>query len=204
MRMPCEYFAAWPLAFSCSFTCGRKPCTSTTFTPMLWISARSCAMFCSFPAAMASPAMATTNVLPRCMWMYGATERNHGTNVKLKTADIAESVRHAPAEAPVAPPAPQGYGGAHATPRGRVVGRVLRHGDIDDRRGGRGVPPRPEARCGDGRVGLPPVHPVRRQLPGPAADAGRQFPAAIRRQPVHVLRGAPGQPGACDDRPYAG
>ena len=56
---------------------------------MLWIRARSCAMCCSLPAAMASPAMPTTKVLPRCMWMYGATERNQGTKVKLKTVDIA-------------------------------------------------------------------------------------------------------------------
>src|SRR5262245_58836798 len=91
--MPWEYLASWPLALSCSFTCGRKPCTSTTFTPMLWIRARSCAMCGSLPAAMASPAMPTTKVLPRCMWMYGATDRNHGTNVKLKMADIAELQR---------------------------------------------------------------------------------------------------------------
>ena len=45
-------------------------------------------MDCSLPDATASPAMPTTKVLPRCMWMYGATERNQGTNVKLKTADI--------------------------------------------------------------------------------------------------------------------
>ena len=28
MRMPWEYLASWPLALSCSLTCGRKPCTS--------------------------------------------------------------------------------------------------------------------------------------------------------------------------------
>ena len=60
-------------------------------------------MCCSLPAAMASPATPTTKVLPRCMWMYGATERNQGTKVKLKTVDmrrcgwtggkVAESVR---------------------------------------------------------------------------------------------------------------
>jgi hypothetical protein len=31
------------------------------------------------PAAMASPAMPTTKVLPLCMWIYGATDRNQGT-----------------------------------------------------------------------------------------------------------------------------
>jgi hypothetical protein len=69
MRWPCEYCGAWPLAASCSLICGRKPCTSTSLTPMLWISARSVAMAASLPAAIASPTSPTTKVLPRCMWM---------------------------------------------------------------------------------------------------------------------------------------
>src|SRR3954465_9252268 len=49
------------------------------------MSARSCAKVASLPAATSSPAIATTKVLPRCAWMYGATERNQGTKVGGKT-----------------------------------------------------------------------------------------------------------------------
>ena len=55
---------------------------------MLWIMARSCARFGSLPAAMASPQTPTTKVWLRNLWMYGATERNQGTKVKLKTVDM--------------------------------------------------------------------------------------------------------------------
>src|SRR5688500_20285530 len=47
--------------------------------------ARSCANGCSLPAAISSPAIATTKVLPWYAWMCGATVRNHGTNVWGKT-----------------------------------------------------------------------------------------------------------------------
>ncbi|MNV68779.1 hypothetical protein D3C71_1616500 [compost metagenome] len=88
MRMPCEYCGAWPLARSCSLTWGRKPWTSTMRTPMAWIIARSWAMLVSLPASMASPVMPTTKVWLRNLWIYGATERNQGTKVKLKTVDM--------------------------------------------------------------------------------------------------------------------
>src|SRR3954468_18981628 len=101
---------------------------------MLWISARSCAMWCSLPEATASPAMPITKVLPRCMWMYGATERNHGTKVKLKMADIGsgrgrakgrDSVR----ERPLAFVIVWGYGRIG----GGLLGRILRHCGADAR-----------------------------------------------------------------------
>ena len=47
-------------------------------------------MLCSLPAAIASPVSPITKVWLRNLWMYGATERNQGTKVKLKTADMEE------------------------------------------------------------------------------------------------------------------
>ena len=55
---------------------------------MAWIMAKSCAMLCSLPAAMASPVSPITKVWCRNLWMYGATDRNQGTKVKLKTVDM--------------------------------------------------------------------------------------------------------------------
>src|SRR5215207_390393 len=97
---------------------------------MLWISARSCAMWGSLPAAIASPAMPTTKVLPRCMWMYGATDRNHGTKVKLKIADIGRSAggtRQCKGQGLRFP-----LSSRHGSHRGRLLGRVLRDGGADD------------------------------------------------------------------------
>ena len=65
MRMPRWKRDTCPLAASCSFTCGRNPCTSTSLMPMACRMARSCTKALSLPAAMASPARATTKVLPR-------------------------------------------------------------------------------------------------------------------------------------------
>jgi hypothetical protein len=48
----------------------------------------SCAIEGSFPAAMASPVSPITNVWCLNLWMYGATERNQGTKVKLNTVDM--------------------------------------------------------------------------------------------------------------------
>src|SRR5678816_3810255 len=47
--------------------------------------ATSCANDGSLPAAISSPAIATTKVLPWYAWIYGATVRNHGTKVCGKT-----------------------------------------------------------------------------------------------------------------------
>src|SRR3954471_24819843 len=47
--------------------------------------ARSCANELSLPAAIISPAIATTKVLPWYAWMCGATARNQGTKVWGKT-----------------------------------------------------------------------------------------------------------------------
>src|SRR6185436_20859294 len=47
--------------------------------------ARSWANEASLPAAISSPAIATTKVLPWYAWMCGATVRNHGTKVCGKT-----------------------------------------------------------------------------------------------------------------------
>ncbi len=43
MRCPWLKRGTLPLAASCSFTCGRKPCTSTSLMPMACRIARSCA-----------------------------------------------------------------------------------------------------------------------------------------------------------------
>ncbi len=85
MRMPWLKRDVWPLARSCSSTCGRKPCTSTSLMPIACRMARSCTIRLSLPAAMPSPVSPTTKVLPRYAWMYGATARNHGTKVCGKT-----------------------------------------------------------------------------------------------------------------------
>jgi len=61
-------------------------------------------MLCSLPAAMASPVSPTTKVWCRNLWMYGATERNQGTKVKLKTVDMGGYGRRAGEEkTPAAP-----------------------------------------------------------------------------------------------------
>ena len=65
MRRPWLKRETCPLAASCSVTWGLKPCTSTSLMPMAWRMARSCTKALSLPAAMASPASATTKVLPR-------------------------------------------------------------------------------------------------------------------------------------------
>ncbi len=65
MRSPWLKRETWPLAASCSFTCGRKPCTSTSLMPIECRIARSCTKALSLPAAISSPAIATTKVLPR-------------------------------------------------------------------------------------------------------------------------------------------
>ena len=65
MRRPWLKRSGWPLARSCSLTCGRKPCTSTSLMPMACRMERSCTNMFSLPAAISSPAIATTKVLPR-------------------------------------------------------------------------------------------------------------------------------------------
>jgi hypothetical protein len=55
MRMPWLKREVWPLAASCSVTCGRNPCTSTILMPMACRMARSCTKVLSLPAAIASP-----------------------------------------------------------------------------------------------------------------------------------------------------
>ena len=74
-----------PSSAAARSTCGRKPCTSTSLMPIACRIARSWANEASLPAAISSPAIATTKVLPWYAWMYGATVRNHGTKVCGKT-----------------------------------------------------------------------------------------------------------------------
>ena len=65
MRRPLLKRSGCPFACSCSLTWGRKPWTNTMLMPMACRMARSCTKGLSLPAAIISPATATTKVSPR-------------------------------------------------------------------------------------------------------------------------------------------